>query len=65
LRNELAAQGVTLDMSPTHAAQGIVHGGKDTGWQYGGGHSDLISNRERDQYGVSRKSIGTATILDL
>ena len=29
LRNELAAKGVTLDMSLTQAAQGIVHGGKE------------------------------------
>ena len=43
LRNELAARGVTLDMSLTKAAQGIVHGGKDTGWQYGGGRSDISS----------------------
>ena len=42
LRNELAARGVTLDMSLTQAAQGIVHGGKDTGWQYGGGRGDII-----------------------
>ncbi len=41
LRNELAAKGVTLDMSLTQAAQGIVHGGKDTGWQYGGGRGDI------------------------
>jgi porin len=41
LRNELAAKGVTLDMSLTQAAQGIVHGGKETGWQYGGGRGDI------------------------
>ncbi|MGH7795110.1 MAG: hypothetical protein ACREQ2_09455, partial [Candidatus Binatia bacterium] len=28
LRNDLAAKGVTIDMSLTQAAQGIVHGGK-------------------------------------
>jgi porin len=41
VRNELAAKGVTLDMSLTQSAQGIVHGGKDTGWQYGGGRGDI------------------------
>jgi porin len=41
LRNDLAAKGVTLDMSLTQAAQGIVHGGKDTGWQFSGGRGDI------------------------
>jgi porin len=40
-RNQLAEKGVTLDMSLTQAALGIVHGGKDTGWQYGGGRGDI------------------------
>ena len=35
VRNQLAEKGVTIDMSLTQAAQGIVHGGKDIGWQYG------------------------------
>jgi porin len=41
LRNDLAAKGVTLDMNFTQAALGIVHGGKQTGWQYGGGRGDI------------------------
>ena len=41
VRNQLADKGVTIDMSLTQAAQGIVHGGKDTGWQYGGGRGDI------------------------
>ena len=40
-RNQLAEKGVTVDMSLTQAAQGIVHGGKDTGWQYSGGRGDI------------------------
>ena len=44
LCNELAAKRVTIDMSLTQAAQGIAHGGKDTGWQYGGGRGDIILN---------------------
>ncbi|MGZ8500283.1 MAG: carbohydrate porin [Candidatus Binatia bacterium] len=41
LRNDLAAKGVTLDMNFSQAALGIVHGGKETGWQYGGGRGDI------------------------
>jgi porin len=51
-RNELAAKGVTLDMSLTQAAQGIVHGGKDTGWQYGGGRGDIILNLDTQKLGL-------------
>jgi porin len=40
-RNQLAEKGVTIDMSLTQAAQGIVHGGKETGWQYSGGRGDI------------------------
>ena len=46
LRNDLAAKGVTLDMNVTQAALGIVHGGKQTGWQYSGGRGDIILNVE-------------------
>lgn len=52
VRNELAAKGVTLDMSLTQAAQGIVHGGKDTGWQYGGGRGDIILNVDTQKLGL-------------
>ena len=41
LRNQLAEKGMTIDMSLTQAAQGIIHGGKDTGWQYSGGRGDI------------------------
>jgi porin len=41
IRNRLAEKGVPIDMSLTQAAQGIVHGGKDTGWQYSGGRGDV------------------------
>lgn len=51
-RNELAAKGVTLDMSLTQAAQGIVHGGKGTGWQYGGGRGDIILNLDSQKLGL-------------
>jgi len=52
LRNELAAKGLTLDMSLTQAAQGIVHGGKGTGWQYGGGRGDIILNLDTGKLGL-------------
>jgi porin len=51
LRNDLAAKGITIDMSLTQAAQGIVGGGKDTGWQYSGGRGDinfLLDTRNSD-----------------
>jgi porin len=51
-RNELAAKGVTLDMSLTQSAQGIVHGGKETGWQYGGGVGDIILNLDTQKLGL-------------
>jgi porin len=52
LRNELAAKGVTLDMSLTQAAQGIIHGGKDTGWQYGGGRGSITLNLDSQKLGL-------------
>ena len=52
LRNQLANKGVTLDMSLTQGAQGIVHGGKNTGWQYGGGRGDIILNLDTQKLGL-------------
>ena len=52
LRNDLAAKGVTIDMSLTQSVQGIVHGGKDTGWQYGGGRGDIILNLDSQKLGL-------------
>ena len=52
LRNDLAAKGVTLDMSLTQAAQGIVHGGKQTGWQYSGGRGDLNLHLDTGKLGL-------------
>ena len=51
-RNQLAEKGVTFDMSLTQSAQGIVHGGKDTGWQYGGGVGDIILNLDTQKLGL-------------
>ena len=52
LRNDLAAKGVTIEMSLTQAAQGIVHGGKDTGWQYGGGRGDMTLHLDTQKLGL-------------
>jgi porin len=52
VRYQLAEKGVTVDMSLTQAAQGIVHGGKDTGWQYGGGRGDIILNLDTQKLGL-------------
>jgi porin len=52
LRSEMAAKGVTIDMSLTTAAQGIVGGGKHAGWQYSGGRGDLILNLDTQKLGL-------------
>ena len=52
LRNELANKGVIVDMTLTQAAQGIVHGGKDTGWQYGGGRGNITFNLDSQKLGL-------------
>jgi porin len=52
LRNDLLAKGVTIDLSLTQAAQGIVHGGKDTGWQYGGERGDINLSLDTQKLGL-------------
>ena len=52
LRNQLAEKGITFDVSFTQAAQGIVHGGKDNGWQYVGGRGDIILNLDSQKLGL-------------
>ena len=42
-RNEMAAKGVTMDLSVTQMYQGIVGGGKDQLWRYGG-RGDMTLN---------------------
>ena len=36
IRNDLAAKGITFDMNLTQVYQGILDGGKDKAWKYGG-----------------------------
>ena len=52
MRNQLAEKGITIDISLTQAAQGIVHGGKDTGWQYGGGRGDINFHLDTQKLGL-------------
>ena len=51
LRNDLAAKGVTFDMSLTQVYQGIVSGGKDEAWKYGG-RGDLTINVDTRKLGL-------------
>ena len=39
-------------MTLTQSAQGIVYGGKDTGWQYSGGRGDIILNLDTQKLGL-------------
>jgi porin len=52
MRNQLAEKGITLDVSLTQVAQGIVHGGKDTGWQYSGGRGDFNFSLDTQKLGL-------------
>jgi porin len=51
LRNELAAKGVTIDMSLTQVGQGAVNGGKSGAWQYGG-RGDIVMNADSGKLGL-------------
>jgi len=50
-RNDLAAKGITFDMSLTQVGQGVVDGGKDEGWKYGG-RGDLTFNLDTQKLGL-------------
>jgi porin len=51
LRNEWAAKGVTLDMDITQVGQGVVGGGKNGAWEYGG-RSDLSLHLDSGKLGL-------------
>jgi len=51
VRNDLAAKGITFDMSLTQVYQGIVSGGKDDAWKYGG-RGDLTFNLDTQKLGL-------------
>jgi porin len=51
LRNDLTAKGVTVDLSLTQIYQGIVGGGKDDNWKYGG-RGNLTVNVDTQKLGL-------------
>jgi len=52
LRNQLAEKGISFDVSFTQVGQGIVSGGKDTGWQYSGGRGDINVSLDTQKLGL-------------
>ena len=50
-RNDLAAKGVTFDLGLTQIYQGIVSGGKDSRWEYGG-RGDFTTNIDTQKLGL-------------
>lgn len=50
-RNDLAGKGVTFDVSVTQITQGVVSGGKDGTWQYGG-RGDLTGHLDTQKLGL-------------
>lgn len=60
-RNDLAAKGVTLDMSLTQGYQGIVGGGKEELWNYGG-RGDLTINVDTQKLGLWPGGFFTAEV---
>ena len=51
VRNDLAAKGITFDMSLTQVYQGILGGGKDQDWKYGG-RGDFTLNVDTQKLGL-------------
>lgn len=51
LRNELAAKGVTLDVSVTQVGQGVVNGGKSGAWEYGS-RGNITLNLDSQKLGL-------------
>ncbi|HAR96509.1 MAG TPA: hypothetical protein DCR97_11190 [Deltaproteobacteria bacterium] len=51
VRNDLAAKGITFNMSLTQVYQGTVSGGKDEAWKYGG-RGDLTINVDTQKLGL-------------
>jgi len=51
VRNDLAAKGITLDANLTQIYQGVVDGGKDDAWKYGG-RGNLTFNVDTQKLGL-------------
>ena len=51
VRNDLAAKGLTIEMSVTQVGQGVVGGGKNGAWEYGG-RGDMVMNVDSGKLGL-------------
>jgi porin len=51
LRNDLSNKGVSFDLSVTQILQGVVGGGKEAGWEYGG-RGNLTLNMDTQKMGL-------------
>jgi len=51
LRNQLAEKGVTFDLNITQVGQGVVAGGKNGAWEYGG-RGDIIMSMDSGKLGL-------------
>jgi len=51
IRNDLTKKGITFDISLTQIGMGIIGGGKDTGWEYGG-RGNLTLNVDTQKLGL-------------
>lgn len=61
VRNDLAKKGVTFDVSLTQVYQGVVSGGKDELWKYGG-RGDLTINVDTQKLGLWPGGFFTAEV---
>jgi porin len=61
VRNDLAKKGVTFDLSWTQTYQGIVNGGKEQDWKYGG-RGDLTINLDTQKLGLWPGGFFTAEV---
>src|SRR5215468_5444116 len=51
LRNQLAEKGVTFDLNTTQVGQGVVGGGKNGAWEYGG-RTDMVMKADSGKLGL-------------
>ena len=50
-RNDLAARGITFDATVTQIEQGVVSGGKNGSWEYGG-RGDVTGTLDTEKLGL-------------
>ncbi len=51
IRNDLAKKGIAFDINLTQVGMGIIGGGKDTGWEYGG-RGNITLNIDTQKLGL-------------